>query len=249
MGLPIGVAIGIVLGLVGSGGAILATPLLVLVGNFSFALASTGALFVVFFASVTAVLLRGVKKTHLKIALIGIALGAVGAVPGAWLANQISEGAALVILVGILVLAAIASWNNEALPKSSSKLLNRILLVTLFVLTGLLTGLTGVGGGYILIPGLLVLTALGFRESVSVSLLIIIGNSLISLAIRFSQDVEISIDQTQVIAIVVVSAIIGSVIGAKLSFKTNRKIAQRSFAILALALALVVTLEVFLVLK
>lgn len=244
VGLPIGVAIGVLLGLVGSGGAILTTPLLVLIGNFTFAMASTGALFVVLFASITAAILRGVKKSHFKTATSAALLGSFGSIPGAWLANQISESTALVILVAVLVLASFTSWNNEGITKVSNKWLARTSLVILFVLTGFLTGLTGVGGGYILIPGLLMLTAIGFREAVSISLLIIIANSLVSLVVRFSQSIALSTNEVQVISIVVLAAVIGSVFGAKLSVKINRRVAQRGFAVLALVLAAVVTFEI-----
>ena len=50
--IPIGVLIGILLGLVGSGGSLLGTPLLILVGGFSFYDASTSALFIVLISSI-----------------------------------------------------------------------------------------------------------------------------------------------------------------------------------------------------
>jgi uncharacterized membrane protein YfcA len=78
VGLLVGVFIGAVLGIVGSGGALLATPLLVLVGGLSFAEASTGALFVVFFASCTAFVLREKHKVQWKTALTAILLGSIG---------------------------------------------------------------------------------------------------------------------------------------------------------------------------
>jgi uncharacterized membrane protein YfcA len=243
VGLLVGVFIGAVLGIVGSGGALLATPLLVLVGDFSFAEASTGALFVVFFASCTAFALREKHKIQWNTALIAILLGSIGSIPGAWLSTQISETTSSIILVFVLALAAFTTWNSEKTKKLVNESVSRYLLGLLFVFAGLLTGLTGVGGGYILIPGLLILTTLKFREAVSLSLLVVIGNALIALSTRLIQGVRFNLEDGSVISMVVIAAVIGSAVGAKASNKLNRKVVQRGFSILTLGLIVLVAFE------
>ena len=245
VGLLVGVVIGTVLGIVGSGGALLATPLLVLVGGLTFAEASTGALFVVFFASCTALALRKTYKLHWKTALVAILLGSIGSIPGSWLAIQISELASAITLMAVLALASFATWNSEKTKPLANKAASRLLLAGLFVFAGLLTGLTGVGGGYILLPGLLILTTLQFREAVSLSLLIVVGNSLIALSTRLIEGVRFNFEDGSVITMVVLAAVIGSAVGAKISNKLNRKVTQRGFSLLTLALIALVAIETF----
>ncbi len=243
VGLLVGVVIGAVLGIVGAGGSLLATPLLVLVGNFTFAEASTGALFVVFFASSTAFVLRKRDNLHWKTALIAILLGSIGSIPGAWLATQISELASSFVLMAVLALASFATWNSEKTKSRVSESAGRLLLAFVFIFAGLLTGLTGVGAGYILLPALLILTSLKFREAVSLSLLVVIGNALVALSTRLIQGVRFNLEDGSVISMVVIAAVIGSAVGAKISNKLNRKVVQRGFSILTLGLIVLVAFE------
>lgn len=243
VGIPLGIAIGLVLGLVGAGGALLATPLLVLAGNFSFLAASTGALFVVFFASIAALLTRGVAPGIFKRALLAVFLGTAGSIPGAWLSGVISEVTARYVLMAVLLTAAILSWNSHKVATRESSEVATIPMVGLFVFAGFLTGLTGVGGGFILIPGIVRILKLHFHEAVSLSLLVVTGNSLIALATRLLSGVTFTSEELPTVAIVVISAVVGSVVGASMSSKLNRKLIQRSFSMLALVLIAVLAYE------
>lgn len=238
--MPIGIAIGIVLGLVGAGGALLATPLLLTVGGFSFAAASTGALFVVFFASIAALLVRDRAGLSYKRAGLAIALGTVGSVPGSFLAQRISDQTAAYLLIGVLALAAVVTWNSDRAHTDENHKPHIFISMALFVFVGFLTGLTGVGGGFVLIPGLVVLLRVPFNKAVALSLLVVSGNSLISIATRFIEGVNLVSSQWVTVAIVVSTAVVGSLIGAKLSTRLNRKIVQRSFSVLAIILCAVI---------
>jgi uncharacterized membrane protein YfcA len=247
--LPIGVLIGAVLGLVGSGGALLSTPLLLLTGHFSFQQASTSALFVVLTSSALALLVRQREQTPPRLIIKAMLWGFVGAPLGVWAGHFIANDLAKIILVILLVSAASLTWNAE--KREADNNLgegNPWLAAALFAFVGFMTGLTGIGGGYILVPVLHLVCGLKFKQSITASLYVVVANASVSMAIKALNGINLDPEQWQATGFLVAAALVGSIVGSVLSNRLNRQVVQKAFAIMLYLLAATLVIQVILAL-
>lgn len=243
---PIGLLIGLVLGLVGSGGALLSTPLLLLTGHFSFQQASTSALFVVFSSSLVALLVRQRSGFPFRTVVQAILLGAIGTPAGVMLSNFISNQASRGLLGGLLLLAGYLTWTaHRREEEGASAVGNRWLSYSLFVFVGFMTGLTGIGGGYILVPVLHLVCGIKFKPAITASLYVVIVNATVSIALRGVNGFDLDSEQWVAASVLVAVAAIGSFAGAFLSNRLNRTLVQKIFALLLLTLAVALILQFF----
>lgn len=189
--------IGLVLGLIGGGGSILTVPVMVYLMALNPVTATAYSLFVVGSAS-----LVGAGK-NLQKGLVGFRTALAFAIPavisvfstrkflvpaipaeiftinGFTLTKEIG----IMLFFAILMLAASFSMiiDREKLlyKKKEKKTPNYVMLIPLGLLTGLVTGLVGAGGGFIIIPILVLLAGLPMKKAVGTSLFIIAINSLL----------------------------------------------------------------------
>ncbi|MDP3510708.1 MAG: sulfite exporter TauE/SafE family protein [Candidatus Melainabacteria bacterium] len=178
----LGLFTGTLLGLLGGGGSIIAVPILVYVIGLQAKTAIGTSLVIVGLASFFAVLPHWRRNcVSLRIALLFGASGAIGSYLGGVLAGGIPDQVQLIMfalvmaLVGILMLTA--GKNNEASRQQNSHQLSIVLAAGLGA--GLLTGLLGVGGGFIIVPALMLVLGLPMKQAVGTSLLVIGMNSLV----------------------------------------------------------------------
>jgi uncharacterized membrane protein YfcA len=190
--------IGISLGMIGGGGSILTVPVLVYLFSISPVLSTSYSLFVVGSTSLVGAYNNYRKglvriKTALLFGLSSITtvfltrkflipnipktLGSIGSF-------QITQSLVIMVLFAILMIAASLSMINGK-SEETNKIIaenNKINLPKLLsygVVIGLATGLLGAGGGFLLIPTLVLLVKLPMKEAIGTSLLIIALNSLI----------------------------------------------------------------------
>ena len=175
---PLGLAIGLIVGAVGGGGAILALPVLVYVLGEGVGPASTASLIVV---AVAAAVGAGAlaRRGHVcrRLALTFSVPAAAGSLLGA-LANAALDARLLILgFIPVMLLAAGATWQRAGADKDESD--DRCPPVPLAraagagLLVGAFTGLFGVGGGFMIVPVLTLWFGLGFRRAVATSLVII----------------------------------------------------------------------------
>ena len=174
LAIPGAIAIGISLGLLGSGGSILTVPVLVYLIGQDEKVAIAGSLFIVGSIALTGSLqfLRARLIEWRSVVIFGIP-GMAGTWFGAYLAAWV-PGITQLALFAIVML--IASWlmlrppNLEAAeptPRAVWKIATDGLIV------GVITGLVGVGGGFLIVPALVLLGGLTMRQAVASSLVII----------------------------------------------------------------------------
>ncbi|MFP5251768.1 MAG: sulfite exporter TauE/SafE family protein [Actinomycetes bacterium] len=239
LAIPLGLLIGAVLGLVGAGGSIVAVPALVYGVGMSPAHAIPSSLIVVGLGAVAAVIPRlrgGVDWSTAT--LVGIA-----GIPAAWLGTIVNRTldpravllafAALMVVAGVRMLASGAASSTERYdPTSTSRSrVPRALAVGLLV--GFLTGLLGVGGGFIIVPALTLLLGLPMGKAVGTSLVIIALNS----AGGFSAHVQsLALDWPVVIAFAA-TAIAGSLVASRFAARLPDKKVKTIFAIVVLLVA------------
>ena len=201
IGFALAALVGISLGLIGGGGSILTVPILVYIMGVSPTLATSYSLFIVGSTSLVGAINNYRKGfVQIKVALLfGISSITtvfatrkfiVPSIPQ-HIANigsfELTKGVLTMVLFALLMLAAsvamIRSGNKKEAPKpanSNASAFNNLTKLLLYGIgIGLATGLLGAGGGFLLIPTLVLLLGLPMKEAVGTSLLIIALNSLI----------------------------------------------------------------------
>lgn len=198
IGYFLAIIVGISLGLVGSGGSILTLPILVYLLDVEPVLATAYSLFIVGVSAIFGSIKNATQKTiHYKIALYFgipsiIAVYATRAyivpnLPEVFFTNNdivITKAMGLMILFAIImILAAISMLKkqrlNTDLQENHPPKLNFFLVLLEGTLVGVLTGLVGAGGGFLIIPALVILAKLPIKNAVATSLVIIAAKSLI----------------------------------------------------------------------
>ncbi|HUZ83326.1 MAG TPA: sulfite exporter TauE/SafE family protein [Gaiellales bacterium] len=172
-----GLAIGLSLGLVGGGGSILAVPVLVYVLGEPVAQATTASLVIVGATALAGgVAHHHAGRTRLRVAALFGLGGAVGAVAGTALQRLASPGS---ILLGFALLMLLAAWGMvrglplgaRSAPDGRPETLRRA--VPAGVAVGILTGFFGVGGGFVIVPALVLVLGMEMPLAVGTSLLVI----------------------------------------------------------------------------
>jgi uncharacterized membrane protein YfcA len=229
------IIIGILLGLLGGGGSILTVPVLVYLAGLSTKSAIVTSLVVVCITSSIAVVNharagRVCWKTGITFGLAGMG----GAFMGGRVAAYIPDPILLVLFAIVMLassLAMLRKKKDQDAAQAGDKLCPQNLPVAaiLFdgVLVGLITGLVGVGGGFLLVPALNYLAGLPMHAAIGTSLFIIVIQALAALA-GHANHFEIDLPLT---ALVTSCAIAGSFIGSKLSGKISSKHLKRGFGL------------------
>ena len=243
-----GAVIGILLGLLGGGGSILAVPALVYGTGLPLAVAVPTSLLVVGISSATAVLPRlRARQIQWRLAAVVGGAGAMAAFAGAAVNRLLDPRIVLVGFAVLMVAAGIRMLRDQneaggdcALPGGGINwrgCLPKSIAVGLAV--GFLTGLFGVGGGFLIIPALVLLLGLPMPLAVGTSLAIIVINSAAGFAAHAG---DAPIDY-RIAAAFTAAAIIGSLAAGRLARRLPARRLQRAFAYLVFAVAAFVVIQ------
>lgn len=167
--------IGLSLGLLGGGGSILTVPVLVYAMGFEAKLAIALSLAIVGITSIFGVLGHHKNKNiDYKIAMIFGPIAMLGTYIGARLSQFLSSQTQLILFGIIMILAAgFLLKEKKGNDREKVKQLNYLLIAIEGIVVGIVTGLVGVGGGFLIVPALVLLTGLEMKKAVGTSLLII----------------------------------------------------------------------------
>lgn len=253
LGYILSLLIGISLGLIGSGGSILAVPILVYLFGVTPENATTHSLFIVGITSVIASYKHHKQgNLRLKTALIFAVPSLVTllftrkfilpAIPQAIFSIgefHLDKHMLIMVVFSILMIAAATSMvkrNNE--PKGGSSSIVR--LAILGAIIGFVTGFLGAGGGFLIVPALLFYGRLELKYAIATSVFIITINSLIG----FIGDVMNSVHFDKMLLIKVSSiAIAGMFIGIGISKKIDGKKLKPIFGWFILIMGLFIILK------
>jgi uncharacterized membrane protein YfcA len=252
------VLIGISLGLIGGGGSILTVPVLVYLFGVEPVLATAYSLFIV---GATSLVGAFPKYKHglvnIKTAIVfGIpAIAAVYAtrafiVPAIphdifYLGNfHFTKPLLLMLLFAVLMVFASASMikeknNDKANDNESEIKFNYPLILLEGTIVGVLTGLVGAGGGFLIIPALVLFSKLPMKQAVGTSLLIIAAKSLIG----FTGDLQHHDLNWSLLISVTILAIIGIFIGSWLSHKIDGSRLKKWFGWFVLIMGIYIILR------
>lgn len=237
LALPFALAIGLALGLVGGGGSIFAVPVLVYVLGESVKEATTASLAIVGATALVGaadhVRAGGVRA---RIAVPFGAAGAIGAFGGTAL-NRLVSGPTLLVAFGAVMLVAAYALVGRRTPGAETgadQLVGRGLAYRAApagLATGVLTGFFGVGGGFVIVPVLVLLLGVPMAVAVGTSLLIIAITSASALAAHLASG---SVRWT-IVASFTAAAVLGEVIGSRLGSRLSSRRLTQVFAVLILA--------------
>ena len=251
--------IGVSLGLIGGGGSILTVPVLVYLFGVDPVLATAYSLFIVGSTS-----LVGVFPKY-KEGLVNVKTAVIFGIPAimavyatrAWLVPMIpnpvfSMGDFVVskamLMMGLFaILMVFASYSMIRDKKSSSKeaevtgpqKFNYPMILAEGAIVGVLTGLVGAGGGFLIIPALVLFSKLPMKQAVGTSLLIIAAKSLIGFTGDLSQ---YEMDWT-LLGVVTALAIVGIFIGNRLSRSVDRKKKKKAFGWFVLVMGIYILIK------
>ncbi len=227
--------IGITLGLLGSGGSILTVPVLTYVVGQETKVAIAGSLMIVGIISVFAAFPYARQKLVKWRTVVVFGLpGMMGAVAGAWAAHFVSGGIQMLVFATLLLVASYLMFKPVKLQGSDNEGSERGMIKIAIdgFLVGSVTGLVGVGGGFLIIPALVLLGGLPMRLAVGTSLVIIAINSFTGFVGYFSvlEALNLNIDW-QIIGLFSTIGVFGSWLGRKLSDKVNQEKLKQGFAV------------------
>jgi uncharacterized membrane protein YfcA len=235
-------AIGAVLGLIGAGGAVVAVPAFIYLFGFSALEATTASLAVVAVSAATGAIPRfRLKQVRLRQALLFWGLGIIGTFAGSRLATVIPEAVVVAGFAVVMLGAALAMWRKSSAPEPTGEARTaRWLLPVVAIAIGLLTGLFGVGGGFLIVPALVLVFGFPFGIATGTSLVVVALNSLTALMFKFDTWGQIP---WHVPALVIVGGLIGSVAASTFNTGVPQRLLERAFAILLVLLAAWMALE------
>lgn len=237
LGLVFSALIGLSLGLIGGGGSIITVPVLVYVLGVEAHEAVGMSLAVVGSTSLVGSFLhyrRG--AVQLRTGLIFGVAGIVGALLGSPLTLLLRPAALmmafgmLMVVVGTLMLRRKASDERVETGKKAL-IIWKALLAGLGV--GILTGFLGVGGGFLVVPALVMFGGLGMKDAVGTSLFVIFLNCIAGLAGHSSQNHF----DWNLLGLVTAMAVTGTIFGTLLSHRVASEKLQKGFALFVLGVA------------
>jgi uncharacterized membrane protein YfcA len=235
MAIASGVLIGSVLGYVGAGGSMLAIPIFIYVYGLSPVAATTASLLVVFVGAASGALPKLRRNEILiKESLTIWAIGLVTNLTGAYYLPRIDEN---VILTGfsLVLISAGVSMLIPSPTESSERKVSPIALIGISLIIGALTGLFGIGGGFLAIPILVLFYNVSPARAAGTSLFIIMINTLTGFFAHYRHWDEVNWLIPGVIAIV---ALLVSRFASHHSSRLSPATLKRAFALFVFAIAL-----------
>lgn len=233
------IVIGLFIGLFGSGGSILTMPALMYLLQLEPKVAIVGSLIIVAavsgFASLPNVYNRSYHTDTIKyFAPSSILASMLGAQVGSWAPSlmQIS------VFIGLILIAAIKLLLTKPIIHTESAQAHYRLLVLAGMSVGFLTGFIGVGGGFLIIPSLLILARLDLPTAVATSILLIFTQAIIGLLTYLAVAPQLFdlLPWLAILLIIIVSTI-GAFVGAKVAQYVSQTMLTKSFAIVLIGVA------------
>lgn len=236
--LILAIAIGLSLGLLGGGGSILTVPLLTYVAGMDPKEAIAASLFVVGATSVLSTLTHArMGNVQWRTGLIFGVASMAGAFLGGLLGGQIPGVILMLAFAAMMIATAVAMLRGRRKREGEGPTtlpLGKILIEGLVV--GLVTGLVGAGGGFLVVPALALLGGLSMPVAVGTSLLVISMKSFAGLAGYLT---TVSLDWPLVLSVTGM-ALVGALIGARLTKVVPEKALRKGFGIFVLVMGVFV---------
>ena len=234
--LTVGLLIGAILGLIGAGGAIVAVPAFLYLFGFTPLAATTASLAVVAASALSGMVPRlRMKQVDVRQGSPFWILGIAGTFAGSRLATVLPAALILTGFALVMLGASVAMWRKSSGQPPAEPHRRPLWVIVLVALgIGLLTGLFGVGGGFLIVPALVLVFGFPFGLAAGTSLLVIALNSVTALA--FKAETWSQIDW-HVPLIVILGGLVGSLLASRFNGVIPQRLLERVFAVMLVVLA------------
>lgn len=233
MTIALAAVVGVALGMLGGGGSILMVPLLTYVGGLDAKQAIATSLLVVGVTSaIGAIGHARAGRVRWGVGLMFGTAGMAGAYGGGLLARCVPAGALLVGFAGLMCVAAVAMLRDRA-DLSDATRASAARLVALGLAVGVVMGLVGAGGGFLLVPALVLLGALPMSAAVGTSLVVIAMQSFAGLAGHLAG----TLVDWRLAGLITAVTVVGALAGGRLADKVQPDALRRGFGWFVLAIA------------
>lgn len=229
--------IGISLGLFGGGGSIIIVPVLVYIIGIEAHHAVEMSLTVIGVTSLIAAALHHQRGTvKLRAGALFSTTGTLGAYSGSCLTYLLSPAAMLLSIATLMIVIAVFMLIKRHSSQDATSYHNRSKFKALLagLIVGLLTGFLGVGGGFLVVPALVLFCGLSMKDAIGTSLLIIAidcAAGLLGHLHYWGFDIRVTMLMT-------VLAIDGTLIGTSLSHRVSPERLKKWFAMFVIAVAI-----------
>ncbi|MBS2018874.1 MAG: sulfite exporter TauE/SafE family protein [Deltaproteobacteria bacterium] len=236
--LPLAFVVGVVLGMLGGGGAVLMVPMLVYVVHLDAKRAIATSLFVI---GLTSAISAGLHARRGNVRWKTAATFGVGSMSGAFAGGRAAhffEGRTLLVAFAVMMLAtavAMLRGRREA-PAGDARATNgrALRVIGLGLAVGFVSGLVGAGGGFLIVPALTIFAGLETRHAIGTSLAVIAAQSAAGFLGHLG---GVSLDYSAVLAIAGVTAV-GSIVGTFAGARVSPAALRRVFGVLVLLVGL-----------
>jgi len=242
---PAGLLIGLLLGALGGGGSILTVPVLVYLLRQEPHAATAGSLLIVGITAAAGMIAhQRAGRVRLAPGIAFGVLGVAGSYAGTRLSSNVPPDLLLSLFAGLMLAAAAAmlrrgretsgrrtAWQR---PGASTVLRRGLKTVAAATGVGLLTGFFGVGGGFVIVPALVLVLGFDMPAAVGTSLLVIAINSAAALAARLGSHVAID---WPLVAVFTAVALAGVLAGHRVTSRVDASRLTTAFTILLIAVA------------
>lgn len=243
LGAVLALLVGATLGLLGGGGSILTVPILVYVVGLDAHEAIALSLLVVGVTSAAALVGHArAGRVRFQVGLVFGATSMIGAYGAGQVAHLLPATFLLVAFGAMMLVTAVAMMRRGGGDESVDRVEPRLPILAIVaegLVVGALTGLVGAGGGFVVVPALVLLGKLPMRTAVGTSLLVITMNSFAALA---GHAASVSIDWPLAIVLTTM-AVVGSVLGARFASRVPQALLKRGFAWLVVVMAIFVLMQ------
>lgn len=234
--------VGVALGLTGGGGSIFAVPLLLYAVGLSLRDAITVSLAVVGLTALYGAVFQRKLVNWWPGAMLG-AGGILGAPGGAWIGTRLPEFWTLLLFAGLMLVIGVQMWrganrdetrlykfacrrDGDGVMRFRWSCAGKLLVAG--AITGVLSGTFGVGGGFLVVPALLLVTAMPIERALATSLVCI---ALISASGFVSNLVTVQHFAFGLAAWFLAGGAVGMTAGAKLKSRLSGRLLKRIFAV------------------
>ena len=235
-------AIGLALGLLGSGGSILTVPVLIYLIGQDEKTAIAGSLFIVGAIAAGGGIQFAVQRmvSWRNVALFGLP-GMAGTFAGAWLGGLVSGTVQLAVFATVMLLAAGLMFRPPVMDPERRMVRAAWKVVLDGLAVGVLTGFVGVGGGFLIVPALVLLGGLPMHMAVGTSLVIIALKSFTGFFkyIEVLDRLGLALDWHTLLVIAAVG-LVGSFVGRSIGKRVSQGRLQRLFAVFLVAIGLMI---------
>jgi uncharacterized protein len=238
-----GLLIGVLLGALGGGGSILTVPVLVYLLHQEPHAATAGSLLIVGITAAAGTIAHWrTGRVRLAPGIASGVLGVAGSYAGTRLSSSVPPDLLISLFAGLMLAAAAAAMLRrrrgtaglDERAGGSTALRRALTIIAAATGLGLLTGFFGVGGGFVIVPALVLLLGFDMPAAVGTSLLVIAINSAAALVARLGGPV--SLDWT-LLAVFTAAALAGVLAGNRVASRVDASRLSTAFTVLLIAVA------------